>query len=400
MAYTAFEQKETMRIGIIFYGIYPFNRGIDQLAQLLNHLGHQVTIVAKLPVGGKRVRQVQGIPVIQLPIENRYRISSIVYFHFPLNPFWLEMLVRIGRSKRWDAIIVRESPLAVPVLLAAKCLGIPAYIDMREDLTAMYQMGKARNKALALFRSKGFVGFYENKTLNRFAHVFTVSKEMKEWLMHSYMLNGKFVSVLENTPSEYFLKEASQALSEKRPKNDVVRLVYAGSIKKSKGIGDVVACLPEVIAKIPRIRLRIIGNGPYLNELKEEVKENALQERVEFLPMLSMSDLVRALSECDLGLETSELNDLTNKTIPGKLFEYMALGLPVLSSKRKSVMRVITEVGCGQIYHVREAGILSQSILEMVTDTARLRKMGQNGRKAVIERYNWKSNLGVLLKEF
>lgn len=385
-----------MNIGIIFYGIYPFNRGIDQLTQILKHLGYYPEIVARFSGHGEMINRIHGVPLIQIPLQSGSLLKDLTLFHFPFNMFWRNLLVELGYNRKWDAIIVRETPLAWPVISAAMRLGIPAYLDMREDLAAMYRMGKAKNLLLMVFRWPIFIKMYEKTTIKGFKHVYTVSEEMKKWLLETYPIVGRKVSVLENTPSEQFLKYAKQALAKNIKNENVIRLVYAGVIKETKGVGDIVYSLPYILSENHNIRLRIIGDGPYLEALKKTVNKLGLQSIVEFVPMLSMSELASMISQCDIGLELCRLNDLTHKTIPGKLFEYMALELPVLSSARRSVMRIIGEAGCGEIYYSRKPQHIARTLLNMIADYEKLKKMGTNGRNAVLNRHNWKNNLNIL----
>jgi len=221
---------------------------------------------------------------------------------------------------------------------------------------------------------------------------------LKNWLIATYTVNPLKVSVLENTPHEQFLKAAEVALRQRSSHHGMVRLVYAGTIKESKGIGDIIRAMPFVISQCSRVFLRIIGDGPALLRMRRMVRALNLENKVEFLPMLSMPSLAKALAECDIGIESCLPNQLTHQTMPGKVFEYMALGLPVISSARRPVVRMLREVGCGQIYYSRSPREISQAIINMVTNNIDRREMGLRGRKAVLERYNWRSTLETLKK--
>jgi glycosyltransferase involved in cell wall biosynthesis len=387
-----------MRIGIVYYGVYPWNRGIDQLAQSLRYLGYEPIIVARFPESNERVKEVNNIPVIQVPPISRGRIQRLKVFPIPFNLFWRNWLVDLGRKFHWQGIIVRETPLSWPVLSAARKLAIPAYLDMRENLGAMYQAGQARNWILRIMRKPFLVRLYEKLTVKHFDHIFTVSEELKDWLTATYAVRREKVSVLENTPHEQFLRAAKKALEDKCAFDGFIRIVYAGVIKEAKGIGDIISSMPYVLLQCPQVRLRIIGDGPALKQMKTLVRDLNLKNEVNFLPMLTMPSLAKALADCDIGIESCWLNELTHQTLPGKLFEYMALCLPILSSARRPVIRILEEVGCGQIYYSRYPKEIGQAIISMVTsDTAR-REMAQRARRAALERYNWCFTLESLRK--
>jgi len=384
-----------MRFGIIYYGKEVKNRGLDQLAQCLYALGHEPFIVARRPKSGRIITEFNDIPVIQLPLHLG-RLANIADAFLPLNWNWERWIINLARQYKWQGLFLRETPLSWQVLVAGRKLRVPVFLDMRENLGAMYQAGQAKNLLLRVVRWRPLVQLYESMTIRHFCHIFVSTKELEDWVLSNYCVPLQKVSVLENTPHDRFLLAAEKAL-QGRPLNDgLMRLVYAGNIKESKGIGDVISAIPHVLSECPLVRLRIIGEGPALERMKMLVRELNLANKIEFLPRLSMPELVKSLSECDIGIESCWLNELTHQTLPGKLFEYMTLGLPVLSSARKPVIRILSETECGRVYHSREPKNIARVLIEMLGDKEKLNIMGRKARQAVLKRYNWRSNLSVL----
>lgn len=385
-----------MRFGIVYYGAYPWNRGIDQLGQSLRVLGHDPLIVAKSLDFGEEEGIVNGVRVIHVPPQGVKALASVKSFHLPFNLFWRHWLIKIGKEFQLDGMIVRETPLSWAVLSAARKLRIPAYLDMRENLGAMYNIDRARNFFFRIMRHSRVVKFYEEITIRHFNHIFAVSPELKNWLITTYTLHPNNVSVLENTPNENYLNAAAEALQQKKRHNDLIYLAYSGWASEKKGIGDIVSSLPYVLSKCPNVRLRIIGEGPAVARLKMVVNELEIGNKVEFFPMLSMSNMAKMLTECDIGIESSWLNELTHQTTPGKLFEYMAVGLAILSSARRPVVRVLEEVNCGKVYFSRNPQRIADCIVELISNRSELSEMGRRARQAVLNRYNWRINVKKL----
>jgi len=385
-----------MRIGIVYYGIHPFNRGIDQLARILSELGHKPQVVARSHNDQSNHEEVNGTPLIQVPLKSTSRFRDALLYHFPFNPFWKNLLVKIGRQEKWEAIIVRETPLAWPSLMAARILKIPAYLDMRENLAAMYQAGRARNFVLGILRKPSLIKGYEQLVVPRFKHTFVVSPELKDWLTQTYNVSLSHVSVLENTPSEQFLEEAETAYQQTNKPDNVFRFVFAGNIRENRGVGDIIEALPLVLKENPAVRLRIIGEGSYLTDLKQRIAELNLNDSVEFYPMLSQKELIHRLAECHIGLEPYRLSTQGHLTVPGKLFEYMALGLPVFSSARRPTMRILEDTNSGWVFQSRNHQEIGNQMVSIAKDKDTVARYGENAQKAVLSRYNWKNNLEIL----
>ena len=100
------------------------------------------------------------------------------------------------------------------------------------------------------------------------------------------------------------------------------------------------------------------------------------------------------LEWADIGLIPHRITAHTSSTIPNKLFEYMLLGKPVLATDMPPVRRIIEEVDCGLVYQTPEAGVAA--ILRL-RDEAERRRLGENGRRAVLDRYRWDRDADELL---
>jgi glycosyltransferase involved in cell wall biosynthesis len=74
-------------------------------------------------------------------------------------------------------------------------------------------------------------------------------------------------------------------------------VLFVGRVRRYKGLGWVVAALPRVLGQVPDARLRVLGDGPYLAELKLETARRGLAHAVEFLGFRPAAAKVRAMQE-------------------------------------------------------------------------------------------------------
>jgi hypothetical protein len=114
---------------------------------------------------------------------------------------------------------------------------------------------------------------------------------------------------------------------------------------------------------------------------------------------LDREGVARLLSECQMGLVT--LRDIPSyrESLPIKLFEYMAAGLPVIASDFPSWRLIVEDGGCGLCVDASSPEAIAEAMCEIASDPVRAAKMGERGRKLVAELYNWnleeKSLLGL-----
>lgn len=89
------------------------------------------------------------------------------------------------------------------------------------------------------------------------------------------------------------------------PKSARPTILFIGRVRRYKGLGWVLASLPRVLQQVPDARLVVVGDGPYLSELKLEVARRGLARAVEFRGFLPAAEKVRALQEAWLLVQPS-----------------------------------------------------------------------------------------------
>lgn len=112
-------------------------------------------------------------------------------------------------------------------------------------------------------------------------------------------------------------------------KSDKKICFYAGSLKKVYGIKNLVEGF--IAAKIPNTELNIYGNGDYVEELKDLVKQ---YDNVKYLGIAPNSEIVKAELKATLLVNPRPTNEeYTKYSFPSKNMEYMASGTPVLTTE-------------------------------------------------------------------
>ncbi len=95
------------------------------------------------------------------------------------------------------------------------------------------------------------------------------------------------------------------------------------------------------------------------------------------------------IQRADLGLLPFHSCPHINSTLANKLFEYMALGLPVVVSNVPPMVRVIKETRAGITFRSGDAQDLARAIESVAKAPERAREYGDAGREAVRTRYHW-----------
>jgi len=123
------------------------------------------------------------------------------------------------------------------------------------------------------------------------------------------------------------------------------------------------------------------------------VARNRLEACVEFVDWVPFTKVASYMQVAEIGIVPQPGNLFINTTIPHKLFQYMASGLPLVVSDAKPLARVVAEGQCGEIFK-------SGSVSEFTQAVKRIRSSGidygKNGKQLVQAKYNWQKTAGTL----
>jgi glycosyltransferase involved in cell wall biosynthesis len=110
-------------------------------------------------------------------------------------------------------------------------------------------------------------------------------------------------------------------------------IVYIGSFFYFSGLVDALEEFAEILKSTPNLKLLLVGGGDQDAELRQKVSALGLSEKVIFTGFVSYEDLPRYLKVADVAVNTLEPTLVANVAFPNKVLQYMAAGLPVVSTK-------------------------------------------------------------------
>ena len=137
-----------------------------------------------------------------------------------------------------------------------------------------------------------------------------------------------------NSPDEsiFRFQKPQPRASAKPLGNSPFVIMYHGSLVERNGLELAVDALPRVRKNVPEVELRVYGaKTPFLQRVLNKAQQLGLQETVHYLGPRRLEDLVREIGECDIGIVPNQRNAFTDINTPTRIFEYLALGKPVIA---------------------------------------------------------------------
>lgn len=166
-------------------------------------------------------------------------------------------------------------------------------------------------------------------------------------------------------------------------KRDLV--AYVGGIGRIRGIFQVVQAMSLV-----RTGARLQLAGKFGNSAEEQkAKGDEGWRKVDALGFVGRGEVRDILSHCVAGLVTFLPSPNHIDAQPNKIFEYMSAGVPVIGSHFPLWQEIIEGNQCGLCVDPLDPKAIAEAIDYLVTHPVEAEKMGCNGQKTVLERYNW-----------
>ena len=112
---------------------------------------------------------------------------------------------------------------------------------------------------------------------------------------------------------------------------------------------------------------------------------------VEYLGYLDRQGIAEVYGRSRIGMSTilnvGQYASLDN--FPTKVYEYMAAGLPVIVSDYPFMRRSVQEDGFGVAVDPADVDAIADAIQKILSDPQAAARMAENGRQAVLHKYNW-----------
>lgn len=203
-------------------------------------------------------------------------------------------------------------------------------------------------------------------------------------ILPSYGVRKEQIHVTYNsTDTEALLKEKASVLASPSilPPSDR-RLLHIGRLVKWKRVDLLIEAFKKIIPTYPEAELVIVGNGPELENLKQQTARLQLSDRVRFIGAVYDPKVLGAyMNESSIyvlaGMGGLSINDA------------MTYGMPVLCSVCDSTERDLVMEGTnGYFFKDGDADSLAEKIKEMFASPEKCRKMGEESERIIREKIN------------
>lgn len=193
-----------------------------------------------------------------------------------------------------------------------------------------------------------------------------------------------------NFPAQSFIEEAvrvTDAMGQRQP-----IILHLGAHKRSRGTHLMIEAFHLVLCKFPAAQLLLVGpfTPPELEqEMRSDIAARGIEDAVTITGRVPFEEVGDCLKKAVVGWVPWHPVPKNQKNIPTKLFEYMAYGVPVVSSDLSSIQPFVQEGENGYLVTADDPQAHAEAILKLLCDPRAASTMGRTGQDMVQKRYNW-----------
>jgi len=337
--------------------------------------GYDVTLIAR----HNKKEIVDEVKIVPLPKPRNgfERMTKIVW-----------KLFRLALKERADVYHFHDPELLFPCLFLKIFNRAKIIYDVHEDFPSAV---KIRHWMPPVFRKlvAPVVDIYQKLFSICVDYIITADDNIKKSF---FLCPPKKITIFNFPKLEYF-----KELSERRDPN---LIIHSGGLTKERGGDIIIDSIRQVKQKFPSIKLLLIGNicPPYEKYIHDKIRRYKLTKNVFLHKMTSQKNVIQYLKKASIGLSLLQPVEKFKKNIPQKIFEYMASGIPFVISELPPTMSFVKQCRCAIVVDPTNSHQVARAIIYLLSHKSEAKKMGENGRKAVLEKYNWENEGKKLLK--
>jgi glycosyltransferase involved in cell wall biosynthesis len=383
------------RAAMVVFSPYPGDPRPRRAAEAIIEEGMAVDLLCEREPDSKPREGFGMLNVTRIPIEHHR--GGMLSYAYQYSAFILASTAILAWRtlwKRYDLVYVHNMPdVLVICALIPKLFGAKVILDQHDPMPELMMtiFGKKANN-----RRVQFVCAMEKWSLKRADRVITVNDACLK-LFSSRGCPKQKIRVVMNSPDERRLSYRA-ARSYSRPVSEgPFVIMYHGSLVERNGLELAVAALAKLRESLPQAELRVYGRSTsYLEQVFAIAEKLGVRDRVRFLGIRSMEQLGAEIQACDIGVIPNQQNAFTDINTPTRIFEYLALGKPVIAPNTPGILDYF---GPNELFYFRsgDATGMADAILRAATNWTEGVAIAERGQQIYFQ-HTWQRERETLVQ--
>ncbi|MEW5946245.1 MAG: glycosyltransferase family 4 protein [bacterium] len=390
-----------LTVFMIIHDDFPPEPRVEREVEALHSHGLSLHILAGNTRGDPLLERLPHIAVHRLAMPPRplRRFAKLCSLPFFLNPRWIFAALRLILKLRPDVLHVHDLPLAPIGIFFARLFRKKLVLDLHENYPALLKTIYRGTLFEFLFKNPSLAALLERLCVRLADRILVVVPEQLPRLQKMGADPLRIHVVGNGEPLDphiaQFRLDALLAGAA-----DSLDIAYVGRFEPSRGLHLLIRAFAALSREFPDARLFLVGAGPAEPALKSLAFSLGANDRIVFTGWLPFGEMYDVIERSCVGVVPHEDSELFHTTLPHKLFQYMALGKPVVATDTAALRRVVAGENCGLVVPYGDTDAMSGAFRTLLSDGALRRRLGANGIRAVAEKYSWQHDSAELINAY
>jgi glycosyltransferase involved in cell wall biosynthesis len=384
------------RVAMIMFSFYPSDPRPRRAVDALLKQGATVDLVCLQEEGLPKRDVLNGVNVCRVAVKHRR--GGKFNYAYQYSAFILASAAIVAfrtLKRRYDLVYVHNMPdILVMSALIPKALGARVVLDqhdpMPELLTTIFGLDDESFYVRLIKRM-------EKWSMARAHLVITVNAACQR-IFASRSCRLEKIGVVMNAPDGDIFplrSPRSYGPANSSPDKRFV-IMYHGSLVERNGMDLAVKALVRVRHAVPLAELRIYGKQtPFLEQVLAEAASLGLQDAVRYLGPKRLEDLAGEIEDCDVGVIPNQRNAFTDINTPTRIFEYLALGKPVVAPSTPGI-RDYFGPGSLLFFEAGDSKELAEKIEYVAAHPDKAMEIAERGQKVYLG-HTWRQERQTLV---
>jgi glycosyltransferase involved in cell wall biosynthesis len=176
--------------------------------------------------------------------------------------------------------------------------------------------------------------------------------------------------------------------------NNKMLVGFAGSLYQWHGLETLVGCVKKVTSRNSAVHFIIFGDGYLRNKLEEMAEKDGIANFITFTGLVAKEEMPAHLNVCDM-LVSPHRNMADGQTFfgsPVKIFEYMAMGKPIVASEVGQLGEILQDGVNALLVPPNDPEKLGEAILKLASNPDLRESLGKKARRDLLAKYTWTHN--------
>ena len=370
----------TMHVCMLVYSFYESDNRVRRYAEALARRGDRVDVIALQSGSGPKVEIINNVRLFRIQRRTRDETGPFSYLFRLLRFFFRSMFfLAIKEIKdHYDVVHVHSVPdFEVFAAWLSKVRGAKLILDIH-DLVPEFYASKFR----ADRNSPGVrLLLLIERVSARFAdHVIAANHLWRDRLLARSVIEGK-CTVFLNYPDRLIFFRRGKTRADGK-----FIMLYPGTLNYHQGLDLALRALARIKVQVPQAELHIYGRDQGGN-LAKLAKGLGLEEKVRFHDLVTLPEIAPIMENADLGIVPKRTDGFGNEAFSTKVFEFMALGVPVVVSNSAIDQYYFTD-HVVEFFKGNDDVSLAESMLKLIQDKAKREALVKSAND-FIKAYDW-----------